>query len=243
MRQGYELYHEALLQLCFAVYDWHEEVFNKLVKVLKEGKWGHGGKHWSDDEISEANMTSDFKKRFKVYLQKKIHPAETIVHKLQLWFDDFKDRADSLTGKKLFTMDTKRAVEEQKKKATFITDYLPVEDMYMDIQKGAKSTSRHDLTKKKCLRCESHVENWHNKQPHFANNNSRQQYADFLNLIGTGETNVEKRHQVWANETDIEEQADLIRYFAKVPMYYNHSELSVVNQSAVEAGCKTIPFC
>ena len=80
MRQGHELYLEALLQLCLAVYDWHEEVFNKLVKVLKEGKWRHGGKHWSDDENREANMTSDFKKRFKVYLRKKIHPAETIVH-------------------------------------------------------------------------------------------------------------------------------------------------------------------
>eukprot|EP00957_Ditylum_brightwellii_P031568 2393607-Ditylum_brightwellii.AAC.1 len=50
------------------------------------------------------------------------------------------------------------------------------------------------------------------------------------------------RHKVWWNSLSMEDRADVIEYFAKEPPYYNHSELSVVNQWAVEAGCATIPF-
>lgn len=40
----------------------------------------------------------------------------------------------------------------------------------------------------------------------------------------------------------MDDRVGVIEYFAKEPQYYNHSELSVVNQWAVEAGCPTVPF-
>jgi hypothetical protein len=173
LRQGHELYHEALQQLCLAIYDWHEDDFEALVKCLKQGLMGNGGEIWTDEEIEDQNMSSSFKKRFEDYLRKKIHQPETIRHKLQIWFDTFKGQQCGHTGKLLFTEDTKPTVINQQKRADDVCDKLPVEQLYRTVNRTERSLARtkHKLLKKRSLHCKSHLESFHLQQAHFANTN------------------------------------------------------------------------
>ena len=98
------------------------------------------------------------------------------------------------------------------------------------------------MLKKKSLWCKSHLESFHLKLQHFANTNCRQGLADYLNLLGTCRHNVTMRHRIWWNSLTINDREGVVEYFAKEPQYYNHSELAVINQWAVEAGCASIPF-
>jgi len=242
LRQGHLLYHEALRQLCFAVHDWHEGDFADLVRNLKDGKMGNKNQVWTDEEIDRMNMTPQFKGMFEGHLRKKVHPAELMRHKLKIWFETFAGQQDPLSKKNLFTMDTKSALEEQMKRAEDVADTIPVEKLYRTQNRGRRSKAKHDLLKKKSLRCESHLESFHNKEKHFANTNSRTDLADYLNLLGTCRHNVTMRHREWWNMLPLEERAEIIEYFAKEPMHYNHSKLSVINQWSVEAGCAEVPF-
>jgi hypothetical protein len=187
-------------------------------------------------------MTSKFKERFSDYLRKRIHPAETISHNLRVWLDEFKGKEDSITKKLLFTQDTLTAVENCCQKAQYITDVVPTQQMYRKIKRGRRNRVQHDMLKYKSLRCESLIESFHQQLSHFANGGTGQELADFLNLIGTCRHNVRMRHRIWWNQLDLEERANIIEYFAKEPMYYNHTNLSVVNQLAMEAGCEDVPF-
>lgn len=242
LRQGHRLYHEALRQLCFSVYDWHEDDFAALVRNLKVGRMGRNNEIWTDEQIDRLNMSKTFKDMFGDYLRKKIHPPDVMRHKLQVWFETFAHQKDPLTYKHLFTSDTKSALEEQIKRAQDVTDTLPIEKLYKTLTRGPKSTAKHSLLKKKSLRCESHLESFHLKERHFANTSSRQGLADYLSLLGTCRHNVTMRHRAWWNSLSMDDRVGIIQYFAKEPMYYNHSELSVVNQWAVESGCDDLPF-
>ena len=224
------------------MHDWETEDFADLVRMLKAGLMGKTGEKWSDERIDRENMSVKFKERFEVCLRKKIHPPALIRHKLELWFKDFAHEEDPFTGKKLFTVDTKTAVDEQRKNAENVTDTVPVEELHRIITKGPKSRTKHSLLKKKSLRCESHLESFHLKLKHFANTNSSQALADHLNLIGTCRHNVTMRHRLWWNSLPMEERVGVIQFFAQEPMHYNHSVLAVVNQWAVSAGCDRVPF-
>ena len=75
-----------------------------------------------------------------------------------------------------------------------------------------------------------------------ANINSGVDLANALNKLGTCRYNMKMRHRVWWNSLPAESREGVIAYFAKEPMYYNHSELLTINQWAVEAGVDKIPF-
>ena len=142
----------------------------------------------------------------------------------------------------LFTQDTKPVVEEQKKKAQHVADTMPVDALYRTVTRGPNARAKHNLLKKKSLRCESLLESYHNQLAHFANGNSRKELADYLCLLGTCRHNVRMRHLFWWNDLSMENRAGYIEYFAKEPQYYNESDLCYINQLAVEAGSTIIPF-
>ena len=128
------------------------------------------------------------------------------------------------------------------KKAEHVCDTLPTEQLYRTVSRAPGSKVKHTMLKHRSLRCESHLESWHLKLSNFANTNSGKGLADYLNLIGTCRHNVQQRFRLWWSQQPFEDRLGVIEFFAQVPMYYNHSELSLVNQWALEAGCQDIPF-
>ena len=125
-------------------------------------------------------------------------------------------------------MDTKTTVEEQKKNAKHVSDTLPVQQLYGTLARAPNSRTRHLMRKKKLLRCELHLESFHDQLAHFANTSSWEGLADYLNLIGTCRHNIWMRHCICWNGLTADDQVG-VDYFAKEPQYYNHSELAVIN--------------
>ena len=243
LRVRHYLHRDACKDLSSAIYDWHPEDYAQLVVHLKSGAMARKGeKPWDDEKIAREKFSKEFKDRFKHYLRKVFHPVAVIQMNLKNWFTKYKDQVDPITGKKLFTEDTLTAVDQQRDKAQHVVDTIPTEQLYRTLTRPRGSNLKHDMLKKKSLRCESLLESFHDRLGHFANTNMRQPLADYLNLMGTAHHNVTMRHRVWWNDQPLEDRDRIIESFAKEPMYFNHSNLGVINQWAIEAGCCVVPF-
>ena len=135
--------------------------------------------------------------------------------------------------------------------AEFLTDPMPLTDMYQTILPNPNST--HQLTEYLSLRGESKLEAFHDRFAHFANCGMRESLADSLNLAGTARYNLTIRHvralvstnNIENPTNNIENPADkqLIRRkiqaaWEKVVPYFNHSELWHINNMAESLGCK-----
>lgn len=252
LRQGHVDYHMAVRDLCDCVYEWEAGAYKALLQALKEGKMGRDSNPVTNREITEMKMNGTFKKRYQKYLPKKIRPSEVIEQKLEDWFCRYKcsasdpnerpgrGREDPITGKKLFTVDTKVALIEQKNNANQIQDALPLDEVYRKIL--PTSATRHGLPEYVSLRCESKLELFHDHLANFANCGMRMSLCDNINLLGTSRYNVKIRHKITMADDPVENRNDVPSYWANKPSFMNHSELTHVNKLAEDAGYPVIPF-
>jgi len=160
---------------------------------------------YTSDDIADMKRSSPFRDRYAKYLRKVLHPPETICQMLDDWFCRYKvtssdpvnsptaGRLDPIHLEPLLTSDTKPAIENCKLKACYLSDPLPLEDMYQQIQPSPSST--HQLIEYLSLCGESKLEAFHDRFAHFANCGMRNSLADNLNLAGTARFNLSIRHK------------------------------------------------
>ena len=225
----------------------------KLLQALKQGTLSI--KH-SDEDIADVNATRLFRQRYDRYLRKEIRPTNVLCSMLDDWFDRFKctasdpttrparGRKDPVTGDSLFSPETKQAVEECKKKACYIQDPLPLDQMYATILPN--DNSPHQLNEYLSHRGESCLESFHLMLAHFRNCGMRSSLADNLNLTGTARFNLSIRHKrrLIALTPENTARKKIPSAYESVVCFFNHSELAYVNQIAIQAGAKqsSLPF-
>jgi hypothetical protein len=251
LRQGHVDYHRAIRDLCHAIYEWEEDSYDALLEALKDGKMGReGGDPKTRKDIMDMELTPNFRKKFAKYLKKKIRPPSVMGQYLTAWFDKYKvnssdplrpgsGRPDPLTGKYLFTPETKDTLTEQIKNADQIQDLAGLDEMYLKIPPNPNT--KHGLPEYVSLRCESKLEGFHHPLANFANTAMRPSLCDNLNLIGTSRYNVKIRHRI-DMATDPLMRPNTTAYWANYPAYWNHSELAHVNLLAEATGYGITPF-
>jgi hypothetical protein len=256
LRQGHYDYHRALRDLCECVYEWEPATYAALLEALGLGKMGRSRDSVSRKDIMEMQMSPSFKRKYGRFLMKMIRPAEVIRLKLEEWFCNYKvettdpserpgrGRTDPITGKKLFTVDTKVAVREGQANATQVQDALPLAEMYRKIP--ATPCTKHGLPEYASLRCESKLEGFHNPLSNFANTGMGASLGDNLNLRGTAGFNVKIRHRLELAEMAANEPAssrpNIPSFWLNYPSHKNHCELVRANELAVAGRYPEVPF-
>jgi hypothetical protein len=255
LRKKHLDYNECLRLLLDAIYAYHPGDLESVIRALREGTLGN--KVHSEREIADLRSSGRFRQRYGKFIRKIIRQPLTMIQKLDDWFVRFKvtsspgarepmGRLDPRTQLPIFTEDTKPAVENCKLKAEYLSDPLPLEDMYVTIPPSPNS--KHNLPQFLSRRVESKLESFHDNLSHFANCGMRSSLSDNLNLAGTARYNLAIRRRVLLSQS--QENPELIEQRKKIPAawedtvdYYNHSELHYVNKLAVEvAGEKSAPF-
>jgi hypothetical protein len=256
LRQGHHDYHRAVKDLCECVYEWEPGTYASLLEALGQGKMGRNSDKLSRKDVMDMQMSPTFKRKYARFLMKRIWPAEVISQKLEEWFCSYKvessdpnerpgrGRPDPLTGKKLFTIDTKVAVVEGQRNARQIQDALPLAEMYRKIP--ATPCTKHGLPEYVSLRCESKLEGFHDPLSNFANSGMAASLCDTLNLSGTAGFNVKIRHRLEMAEMAANEPAssrpNIPSFWSNNPSFTNHCELAYANDLAVAAIYPVVPF-
>jgi len=134
-----------------AIYEFESSDYEKVLVALKDGSLG---KKLDTAEIAALKSTKHFKDRYGKYLRKRIHKPNTMIQQLDDWFCKYKvtssggrpagGRLDPNRGIKLFTAETKSAVDNCKDKAIHLTDPLPIAEMYFQVPPNPNS--KHHLT-------------------------------------------------------------------------------------------------
>jgi len=223
------------------------------------------GKKYTSDEIAKMHRTPVFRERYAKYVRKIIHEPETIRQNLDDWFCRYKattsdpkkparGRLDPVRMVTLFTEDTKLAVEACKDKAQYLSDALPLAQMYDKILPNPNS--KHQLTEYLSKRGASKLEQYHDRLAHFANCGMRDRLADNLNLAGTAKFNMAIRHkrqfvtsenpqsnekQLPEKQVPVLDRKALPASWEYVVPFFNHSELWYANTMATSIGCP-MPF-
>jgi len=261
LRKKHIDFNEAQTHLLSCMYECCPDDYERLLSALKNGTLSRTGKKHSSDDISDMKRSSKFREQCSKYLRKRLHKPETIIQNLDDWFCRYKvsssdpenrparGRLDPIRLEPLFTSDTRPAIDNCKLKAEFLSDPLPLEDMYDKILPNPNS--KHQLIEYLSLRGESKLESFHDRFAHFANCGMRASLADNLNLAGTARYNMTIRHkrsmmvskgsQPQNPMSNPEYQKKIPAGFESVVPYFNHSELWHVNEIAATAGCD-IPF-
>ena len=148
--------------------------------------------------------TKLFRDRYAKFLRKQLHQPHTMQHYLDDWFRKYKTtasegsrpergRLDPCHQHPLFTSETKQAVENCKEKAEYLSDPLPLHEMYDSIPPNPNSS--HGLTEFLSKRGESKLEAFHDRTTHFGNSGMQATLSDSLNLCGTARHNLTIRHK------------------------------------------------
>jgi len=252
--------YDAITDLLNSLYVYHAPDYERLLAALKEGTLSSTGHKYTSDEIADLKSSRLFRDRYSKYLRKKLHSTQTIVQNLDDWHCKYKvtssdadtrparGRLDPIRLVSLFTPETKDAVENCKKKAVYLSDPLPLDEIYDEIP--ANPNSKHQLTEYISKRGESKLESFHDRFAHFANCGMRDTLADSLNLAGTARYNLTIRHKRLLVTTKnppenphhaIEKRKRIPAGWEKVVPFFNHTELGHVNGIAQSAGCHA-PF-
>jgi hypothetical protein len=209
----------------------------------------------SAKDIMEMQMSPKFKRQFGKFLMKVIRPAHVIALNLEEWFFTYKvdssdpnerpgrGKPDPITGKKLFTVDTKVAVVEGQRNADQVQDFLPLAKMYRTIP--PTPCTKHGLPEYASLRGESKVEGFHDAQSNFGNTGMRASLCDNLNLRGTAGFNVTIRHRLEMAEMaakDMASRPNIPSFWLNYPSHKNHCELVHANELAAAGRYPEVPF-
>lgn len=243
-------FNAAVTDLLAALYQYYPPDYDRLLSALMDGSLSSTGKSYSAREISEMKQTKQFRERYNQFLRKQMHPTSTMLLNLDDWFAKYKvvategsrpagGRLDPVHLCPLFTPETKEAVGNCKEKAQFLSDPLPIGEMYDCIQPNPNS--RHSLVEFLSKRGESKLESFHDRASHFANSGMRQTLADNLNLMGTARHNLQIRHKRAIINKETHERSVIPGAWEKVVSFFNHSELWYVNRLARQASLK-LPF-
>ena len=103
-------------------------------------------------------------------------------------------QVDPDSGKKIFTPDQKATINESFVNAEFLSDVLPMEEMYRTVE--SSSRCKHSLMCNYSNRGESRLESFHQVEAHMANSGMRASLADILSLRGTARFNVQIRERI-----------------------------------------------
>jgi len=251
-------YSETMTLLLDAMYTYQSDDFQALISALKNGTLGDE-KH-SEEDIAELRRSRLFRQQYSKYLRKVIHPKDTMISMLDDWFVRYKTtasvgaqpargRLDPVTQMPLYTMETKKAVEQCKLKAQYVQDLLPLEEMCYTIPPNPNSP--HQLNKYLSKRAESKLESFHDNLAHFGNGGMNNSLADNLNLCGTARYNLTMRHKLrlavtpenpLENPLQAERRRKIPTAWEDVVSYFNHSELAYINSIAKDAGVEEPPF-
>jgi len=177
--------------------------YDKLLTALKEDGTLNGTclDSW---EVAELKSTKVFCKQCSKYLHKSMLPMATMVQNLDDWFCPYKvtttdvecparGRVCPIHGVPLFTSETKVAVENCRDKAQYLTDLLPLEEMYDCILPNPNS--KHQPKEHLSKRGESKLESVNDRMSNFVNTGMRADLADSLNLMGTARSNLAIQHK------------------------------------------------
>ena len=258
LRKKHVDYFASVTALLDALYTYCANDYERLITALKDGSLAPTGKKYDNEDIAELKETKQFRVRYGKYLRKQLRPTHTMMERLDEWFCRFKvtatdpdtrpayGRLDPIHQCTLFTPATKEAVINCKEKACFLEDPLPLNEMYDEILPGPNS--KHNLIEYLSKRGESKLESFHDRFAHFANSGMRDSLADNLNLCGTARYNLSIRHKraliATANQQVAiteEERKRIPVGWEKVVPYFNHTELSYVNDMAKQLGAR-VPF-
>ena len=240
---------DALRELLDCIYEYHDGDFHKVITALKNGTLG--GKKYNDKQIAEMRQTKVFRERYGKYLRKIIRAFQTIVMRLEEWKIKYKVRSRSDSGppargrlnhktqQPLFTQDTHSAIENCKKKAEFLADPIPIEDMYREIKPHPKSS--HQLSEWVSYRGESKLESWHNNLAHFSNGGTNEKLSDGLNLCGTARYNRQIQHKLrFVSKTTEQRNKKMPAAWETVVSHWNHQQLAFINKLAVRCGASKL---
>ena len=254
LRKKHTDYTQAINDLLSSMHSHHAPDCERLLNVLKDGTLSATGKKCSSDDIADLKRSRLFRDRYSRCLRKVIHEPETIKQNLDDWFCKCKltssdpankpagGRMDPVRVVALFTVDTKSAVEACKEKAKYLSDPLPLEQMYEKTLPNPNSS--HQLTEFLSKRGESKLEAFHDRLAHFANSGMRERSADNLNLAGTARFNIAMRHkrrlvttENTSNEKHLLDRKSIPAAWEKIVPCFNHCELWHVNNMAKSVGC------
>jgi len=246
---------QSITSLLNCIYTYNHDDHENLLRALKEGSLN--ATKYTDDDIQDLKGSKLFRQRYDKYLRKEIRPPNVLCSMLDDWFDRFKcssssgdssrparGRKDPMTDETLFSSDTKGTVEECKKKAPYIQDPLPIEEMYDLINPSVNSP--HQLKEYISRRGESCLESFHLMLAHFGNCGMRASLADNLNLTGTARFNlaVRQKRTLIALTAENPTRKKIPSAYESVVSFFNHSELAHINTIAIAAGVSpnNLPF-
>ena len=255
LRKNHADYFEAVTDLLACLYVYCEDDYERLLEALKNGTLSRSKKKCASQEIAELKRSRLFRDRHAKHLRKKLHKEATVIQMLDDWFCRYKvtssdpsrpaqGRLDPTRFEPLFTADTKLAIENCKDKAKYLSDALPLEEMYEKILPNPNSP--HQLTEYLSKRGESKLEAFHDRFAHFANCGMRNSLADNLNLAGTARHNlsIRQKRSLVASENPIKNTLSSHEHRKKTPAgwedvvaYFNHSELWHINRLAATVNC------
>jgi hypothetical protein len=242
LRPNHSKYWDAMIALKDAIYRYETGDYQKLYQALTNGTMAKDKKCYSALEINNLRHSKKFKQRYAKYLRKVLHRGHEIKQKLLDWKKTFKEQVDPTSGKKLFTPDTKAAVENQLEHVEDI-QFPPKMEMYRTILPGPRST--HHLSSYRSINPEPMLESWHGRFAHMGNTGMRPGLADCLHLRGACEGNVVVRHKLsMMNEDSVATLADPLEppgHLRDRPVLKDHCLGKHLNESAAKAGCK-LPY-
>ena len=239
LRSNHFKYWDALIALKKAIYRYETSDYQELCKSLTTGTMAKDKKCYTPSEIQELRYSKKWKQRYAKYLRKVLHRGSEIQQGLLDWKREFKDQVDPTTGLKLFTADTKSAVDNQIKHVEDIQFPLGIE-MYKTIPPGPRST--HNLSSYRSINPEPMLESWHGRFAHFGNRGMKPGLADILHLRGTAHGNVVVRHKLsMMNEEEngaLTSTLDPPGHLREQPVLKDHCLGKFINELAAKAGAK-----
>ncbi len=248
LRPSHPDYRRAITDLRHCIYRYDQTNEANVIVALENGTLG-GQKH-NDEQIQSLRDSPRWKAVCDPFLRKIIFTGDVIRLNLGEWFINYKvdaspgepsgrGRLNPVNGQKLFTPDTKPAIEECKKTCKFLSDVLPPEQMYRSA--NASSKSKHGLKTQISNRGESRLECFHGLSADFANTSMRESLADALTIEGTAEANSEVRERIKFETLDMQEKKLVPAWLHGKPIFYNDSNKATLNDKAAAVGAPS-PF-
>jgi hypothetical protein len=258
LRDSHMHFRKSIWDLRLSVYQYNSLDYDKVINALKLGTMDRNGYCYTDTEIYELQMNGKFKKRYDKWIRKKIYDSQTIKENLQQWFIKYKVThsegktpgqgvRDERTNKCLFTSETKNSIDEALTTCNYISDVLPIHQMYTVLPVTSKST--HNLNEYVSHRVESRLEGFHDPLSNYANSGMTSMLADILHLSGTARYNMNVRQKRIVRKEEKEEgdkeeeESNVLPYhYMDVPPFLSHIDLEMVNINALKAGITDLPF-
>lgn len=109
-----------------------------------------GGKKYSENELTDLQMTREWRQNYSKYLRKVIRDGRTIRNNLGVWLNQFKRGVEKCVtcsmpqgeGVSLFTKETWTAVESVKRSCEHLQDPLGMDKMCTEVKANPNSETQ-----------------------------------------------------------------------------------------------------